>query len=98
MLASENEQLTYERNVPHVDITAELVAGWFDDSYHPDDPHFQSCFSPVELLALAEFNAVFDANVPHLPKSGGTVRSWLASSVWREVMHAASKTRSRIAP
>ena len=29
LLASEAEQLEYERNVPQVDITNELLCGWF---------------------------------------------------------------------
>ncbi len=33
LLGSEEEQLAYERNVPHVDITAELLCMWFDDFY-----------------------------------------------------------------
>ena len=33
-LASEEEQLAYERAVPHVDVTAELVEQWFTDLFH----------------------------------------------------------------
>jgi len=95
-LASENEQLQYERNVSHVDITAELVCGWFDDSYHPGDIRFRSCFTDEELAALAEFNAVFKSCIPRLPKRTGTVRTWLASASWREVMDAAATALDRM--
>jgi hypothetical protein len=61
MLASEEAQLEYEANVPHVDITRELVEGWFSDSYHPNDSKFAGCFSEAELQALGEFNSQFDA-------------------------------------
>ena len=97
MLSSEAEQLAYEHNVPHVDITAELLSGWFDDSYHPEEAQFRSCFTTAELTALADFNAFFDERVDRLPKSNGTVKSWLESLVWREVMHAASQTLDRVA-
>ena len=97
MLASETEQLAYQRNVPHIDITSELVCGWFDDFYHPNSAQFRACFTETELLALAEFNAVFESHRTVLPKSNGTVASWLASSSWREVMSAASQTLHHIA-
>ena len=95
MLASEREQLAYEESVPHVDITAELVCGWFDDSY-PDDSDFCICFTEVELAALAEFNTLYDERTKRLPKSNGTIKSWLASPTWWEVMSAASKTLDRV--
>jgi hypothetical protein len=96
-LASETDQLDYERNVPHVDITAELLCRWFDDSYHPNDPGFRSCFTEAELLAMSEFDTFYSERTGLLPKSNGTVRTWLASPVWREVMHQASQTLGRVA-
>ena len=97
MLACEADQREYESNVPHVDITTELIAGWFDDSYHPQTPDFRSCFSIDELELLDSFNTLFGARVDRLPESNGTVESWLSSSVWREVMRAAAETLQRIA-
>ncbi|MFO1303887.1 MAG: hypothetical protein U1F54_09160 [Burkholderiales bacterium] len=97
MLASEQEQLAYEQSVPHVDITAELICGWFDDSYHPEDAVFCSNFAAPELAALSEFDAAFGERMKRLPKSNGTVRCWLASPIWQEVMHAASQTLKRVA-
>jgi hypothetical protein len=97
VLASDTAQLEYERRVPHVDISTELLCQWFDDSYHPDDPGFRSSFSSDELNALAEFNALFEERDDSLPESAGTVATWHASPTWREVMDAASKTLARIA-
>jgi len=91
VLASERQQLKYERNVPRVDITQELLCGWFDDSYHPDDAHFRSCFTEMELKAIADFNAYFDQQTARLPASTETVTTWLLSSEWRGVMNAAAK-------
>jgi hypothetical protein len=98
LLASEERQLAYERDVPHVDITAELLCMWFDDQYHPDDAFFVSCFSAAELAALAEFHRSYSERHHQLPESQGTVRTWLASPVWREIMRKADETVSRIAP
>jgi hypothetical protein len=92
LLASEEEQLAYEKNVPHVDITTELKCGWFDDSYHPDDKNFCSCFSENELEVLARFSNFYDSRCSLLPESNGTVRTWLQTPVWREVMREAQLT------
>ncbi len=97
MLASEEQQLEYEANVPGVDITVELVSGWFDDSYHPDSPEFLACFTAAELDALKRFTKFYDERREYLPKSNGTVRTWLKNPLWRQVMDEASYTRLRIA-
>lgn len=97
MLASEHEQLEYERNAPRADVTFELVCGWFDDSYHPHNNAFSSCFTVAELAALAEFNAVFERCFPNLPVSKGRIGNWHASDSWREVMSAAARALECIA-
>jgi hypothetical protein len=96
LLASGEKQLAYERDVPHVDITAELVCMWFNDQYHPGRG-FDTFFSSDELAALAEFHRFYDERVDRLPESQGTVRTWLASPPWREIMHEAQRTLNRIA-
>jgi hypothetical protein len=96
LLASEEEQLAYERDVPHVDITTELVCMWFDDQYHPERG-FDTLFSPDELSALSKFHQFYDERVNRLPKSLGTVRTWLADSVWQEIMKQAQTTLKNMA-
>ena len=96
LLATEEEQLAYERNVPHVDITAELVCMWFNDLYDAKHAATDSTFSDSERTALVEFHQFYDARVDQLPESQGTVRTWLASPVWREVMEQARRTLERI--
>lgn len=96
LLASEQQQLDYERDVPHVDITKELVCMWFDDLYHPG-AGFDPCFSSAELSALDEFSRFYEGRLSHLPKSQGTVRTWLASPVWRDVMEQARRTHEKVA-
>ena len=87
--------MEYERDVPHVDITKELVCMWFDDLYHPGRA-FDHLFSPAELSALDEFSRFYEDRLSHLPESQGTVRTWLGSPVWREVMDYAHRTHERI--
>lgn len=97
LLASEEAQLAYERSVPHVDITAELLCRWFDDSYHPEDDGFRACFDSSELEVLARFNRFFDERTPMLPESKGTVRTWLEIPEWRAIMREARSTLEQIA-
>jgi hypothetical protein len=92
MLSSESDQREYARNVSNVDISVELVCGWFDDSYHPNDPHFRECFQEPELTSLAKFHSLFDSRLTELPKSNGRIESWLGSPHWHEVMSAAGNT------
>ena len=88
LFASEEQQVAYERDVPHVDISAELLCMWADDIYHPDDS-WRRHFSPDELAAMAEFHALFDQVSSKLPVSHGTVRTWLANWEWQRIMAGA---------
>ncbi len=83
------EQREYERKVPHVDITVELICGWFDDAFHPEDARFRSLFTADEWGALMKFHKVFDNARKDLPESGGTVETWLRDESWHKVMKAA---------
>jgi len=98
LIASEDGQLAYERDVPYVDIRVELLCMWFDDTYHPDDGLFAACFTADERSALARFHAFYAERRRGLPDSEGTVRTWLASPVWREIMKEASATLEMIRP
>jgi hypothetical protein len=92
LLASEEQQLTYERDVPFVDITVELVCMWFDDLYDEKRADRDVAFTAEERAALADFHQFYKERVDMLPASQGTVRTWLASPVWSEVMERARKT------
>ena len=97
LLASGEQQLAYERDVPRVDITAELISMWFDDQYHPTDRFFSEAFSPLEMAALDEFHQFYASRVDDLPESKGSVRTWLACPAWRDVMAVARATHEKIA-
>jgi hypothetical protein len=89
LLASEEQQLNYERQVPIADVPAELLCMWFNDNYHPGSG-WSSEFTSGELEALAHFNAVYESLAQRLPRSQGTVRTWLADPSWRKIMNAAA--------
>lgn len=57
LLADHQLQRDYARDVPAADVPAELLAGWFDDTYHPESPTLQATFDPSEREALARFHA-----------------------------------------
>jgi len=96
MLSSEEEQIEYERNVPHVDVTAELLCMWFDDFYHPNHKSFANHFNDREIEILDDFNRYYDERTEKLPESQGTVRTWHSSPVWREIMEKAKDTLERL--
>ena len=97
LLSSEEDQIAYEVAVPHVDITAELLSGWFDDVYHPEAEGFTINFTSEELLALARFNSLYELNANELPATRGTVRTWHASSAWQAVVTGARVVKALLA-
>ena len=95
ILASEEEQLTLEKNMPALDIMPVVVNMWYGQ-YHPNDAGVNSCFTPDELTALAEFHRFFNERYQKLPERRSTVRNWLVSPIWRAVMRKAHETASVI--
>lgn len=87
-LASKDEQLAYELNVPVANVPAELVCMWFDDLYHPDADSFLECFTPAERERLAKFHAFFDARLERLPDTLAEVHQ---NAAWLEVMSEAQQ-------
>ena len=88
LLASESEQMRYQAEVPHVNVTTELVCLWFDDLYHADTSAFREGFSAKERTALAAFHDLYAQRVGHLPD--GELSDWLKNSHWHEAMRAAT--------
>lgn len=97
LLSSESEQLDYEKNVPHVDITAELVCMWFDDFLHERIELQNENISPTEIQTLSEFHHFYEKRIELLPESYGTVKTWHENKVWKEIMLEASNTLTKMA-
>jgi hypothetical protein len=89
LLSSPERQLAYERNVPQISVTNELLSGWLDDTYLPESEKFRECFSVPELEAMAAFDAFFDEHSNSLPKARNGVSDWLADENWRQIMQGA---------
>jgi hypothetical protein len=70
LLGSVNQQLEYQRRVPFVNVTAELVCSWFDDLYAPDDEIFLAAFSSKELEVMAQFDRAFEKLLANIPPEG----------------------------
>jgi hypothetical protein len=91
LLADAEAQRAYERNVPIADVPGELLCGWFDDVYHPEDQAFQAAFGPRELDALAEFNDLFTAAEAVLPEPLPPLCDLQAHPAWSRVISGAAK-------
>jgi hypothetical protein len=91
LLSSPDKQLAYERNVPDVRVTDELLSTWFDDTYLPESKAFKESFSEEELRVLAAFNDFYDERSKLLP-SGADVTGWLNSETWQQIMARAQET------
>jgi hypothetical protein len=91
LLASEEEQIEYARSVPNVDVTAELLSGWFDDLYHPESEDFRLYFYEPEIEAMERFSEYCSRRKRELPPSNGGVQTWLQSPVWRDIMLEAQR-------
>ena len=87
-LASKEEQLAYERNVPIANVPAELICIWFDDLYHPQWDLFIEAFAPVERDRLAKFHIFYEARHKRLPDSLAEMHQ---NPAWIEVMNEAQQ-------
>ena len=59
------------------------------------DDYWMSFYMPI--LPTPPFHRFYDERHCRLPESLGTVRTWLASPAWREIMRKAQETLARIA-
>jgi hypothetical protein len=89
LLADLEEQRKYERNVPIANVPAELVCGWFDDSYIPDSPAHHAAFTLSERAALEDFSALFSPVADGL-RNVREVADLHARREWLEVVAAAA--------
>lgn len=95
LIASEDEQLDYEQDVPIANVPGELLCQWFDDFYYRDLPSFRNAFTGSEFALLAEFDAFYDEHERLLPPSPDTIQTWLDDPTWREIMVKAEDTLRR---
>jgi len=60
--SSKDEQLEYQKNVPHVNVVGELYGQW-DDFYEPGLEAIKDAFSQRELVLLEKFDAEINVQV-----------------------------------
>ncbi|HEX9996240.1 MAG TPA: hypothetical protein VGB45_03790 [Abditibacterium sp.] len=93
-LSSVEKQLEYQRIVPFVNVTVELVCGWFDDHYHPESKDFVAQFSTQELMALAKFNQLFDDILDSDAMRGESpqIEDLIKTREWKRLTQEAAQT------
>lgn len=93
-LSSSEKQLEYQRNVPSVNVTVELICGWFDDHYVPEDKEFVAAFSTQELIAIARFNQLFDDILDSdvLRGESPQIEDLIKTQEWKHLMQEAGQT------
>jgi len=90
LLADPEAQREYEQNVPIADVPAELMCGWFDDSYDPSSPAFEAAFSLRERRALAEFSDLLTSAEAQLPIPLPRFRDLQTHPAWGRVIAGAA--------
>jgi hypothetical protein len=82
LLADEDAQDNYNRQVPIAEVAVELVNQWFDDSFLLEEPWFREIFSRYEWNILSEFNQFFERRLGNLPAVYSELRT---DQNWAEV-------------
>jgi hypothetical protein len=98
LLSSSSAQHTYEQNVLVAHVPSELACMWFDDTYHPSSPDFQSAFSLSELEVLAAFNEVFESTLQEFGGSLPSLSELHSSASWGRLSSAATSAIAALAP
>jgi hypothetical protein len=93
LLASEGMQREYQREVPHVDVPAELFNQW-EDCYFPEDKAFQSGFVSAELAVLASFDNVLNQVCDDTPQVLPALDEFVTTQAWRTLSDAAQDALS----
>jgi hypothetical protein len=90
LIASLENQFSYEKNVPIANVPAELFCMWFDDFYHPNSTEFVNAFNTNELIDLSLFNEYFDKFGENVPMNNG-VSGLQSDSIWLAIQSYAGK-------
>jgi hypothetical protein len=87
LLASAEGQLTYEKNVPHVFVPAEIVEGFATDLFHPKDAGFIAAFSEPELKSISRlYGLLCSASDGISAAKANSMTDALKTPEWRSMM------------
>ena len=92
LLSSKEEQDEYQKNVPHVDISQELICMWFDD-LNKEGKYLKNSFTDEEMKTLSEFSKYYEERLEKLPDS---YADFWSSPVWSEVAKKAGETLEKL--
>ena len=89
LLASPDEQIEYQRNVPHALVPDELICMWFDDSFRPKDQRLREMFTDAEWSALLNFHSRYDELHNELPTPLPQIDALVSNTQWQSIISAA---------
>jgi hypothetical protein len=93
LAASYDDQLTYEKSVPFVNVPYEVINGWGDWVPAPPRPPVSdlSVFAGAELQAIEEYRPAWDAAGDAIGDEYPSVRAVQALPEWNELRQQAKK-------
>lgn len=96
LMASREEQLKYQRDVPIAFVTAELFCLW-DESFQSEwmeEDYYLGAFSIQELQALREFDDVVEDVLSQLSEDLPSIEKFVLTPQSQQLAQAATKTLS----
>ena len=92
LIASAEEQLEYQKNVPIADVPAELFYGWESDYQTcKNQDWFNGAFSVREIEILEEFDAILEEIATTLPSPIPPLDDFMKMTEWLALSNAAGK-------
>lgn len=89
LISSKEEQLSYQKEVPQINVSEELFNHW-EDTYIPDSPVNERAFTKEELIALKEFNLTFDRVCDGTPRNLPLIDEFMKTKEWKELTESAA--------
>ncbi len=91
LLASREEQLEYQQQVPIAQVSAELFCLWADDRFDPADRRLQVLFTPTEWQALLVFHARFEGISSRVPSPLPPIQEFVGHPLWQQLADSAAE-------
>ena len=91
LLASRDEQLEYQQQVPIAQVSAELFCQWADDHFHPADRRLQALFTPTEWQALLVFHVHFESISSRVPSPLPPIQEFVSHPLWQQLADSAAE-------
>lgn len=92
LIASREQQLQYQRDVPIAQVSAELFNMWddiFDAEFLNDE--FSAAFSAEEIQTMRLFDGELNKICSRLPRSLPSIEKFILTPQWEQLSQAANK-------